>query len=92
MENVLIMIYAENAKSDDVYKARYKATAAVLEHSKELAETFQPEDKSKILKLISEIESMNEELRKLEENGEVHAPVSCIYILCIHTLYLAGVC
>ena len=73
----------ENTKSPEVYKARYEATAALLEQAKDLAATMQPKDKDEILKLVAEIEALNDELRKLEESGQVCVCVCvcvCVFV------------
>lgn len=61
----------ENAKSPEVYKQRYEAVRALLDQTKDLAATLHPEDKEEVLRLVSELEALNEELKRLEESGEV---------------------
>ena len=70
-DNPGIPLTTENTTSPEVYKARYEATAALLDQAKDLASTMQPKDRDEILRLVSEIEALNNELRKLEESGQV---------------------
>jgi vinculin len=65
-----LLAESENTTSPEVYKARYEATAALLDQAKDLASTMQPKDRDEILRLVSEIEALNNELRKLEESGQ----------------------
>ena len=62
---------AENAKSPETYQQRYEAMRALLDQTKDIAATLQPKDKEEVLKLVSELDALNEELRRLEESGEV---------------------
>ena len=64
-------LFIENAKSPEVYKQRYEAMQALLDQTKDLAATLHPEDKEEVLRLVSELDALNEELRRLEESGEV---------------------
>nr|WEL12746.1 vinculin [Halisarca dujardinii] len=59
-----------NPTSPEVAKARYQATAALLEQARDLAAAMQPADRDEVLRLADEIQALNEELRKLEESGQ----------------------
>ena len=61
----------ENAKSPEVYKQRYEAMRALLDQAKDIAATLHPKDNEEVLKLVSELDALNEELRRLEDRGEV---------------------
>lgn len=61
----------ENAKSPEVYKQRYEAMRALLDQAKDIAATLHPKDHEEVLKLVSELDALNEELRRLEDRGEV---------------------
>ena len=76
----------ENAKSPEVYKQRYEAVRALLDQTKDLAATLHPEDKEEVLRLVSELEALNEELKRLEESGEVSGAVVGQYLAAVWCL------